>query len=257
MQYCAGSCHGLEAIPQPTDVHLFLLHKTLVVHWPGKMTFCNVELIEKLFLGQWSIGYLTHGTTRSNGPAHSLDYYDTHAIMCAWYYTSCCIQQTWNWTAKCTSFHTPNCTSLHAPKYTLKYTPDCARLYTASMRDLHSQDAAKLTPSTLPTTPPSTFPSTLPGMLSSTLPIALNGTLPACWTVLSHVSSQDALNHTPEHALQYTPNSTRWHTSSLLDYLLPTKLTKCSQAHSRVHSQMHYKLHSMAHSQPAWLYAPK
>ena len=30
---------------------------------------------------------------RSYGPAIWLDYYDTHVIMGAWYYTSCCIQQ--------------------------------------------------------------------------------------------------------------------------------------------------------------------
>jgi len=84
-------------------------------------------------LGRWSIAYLTRGTMKSYGPAHWLDYYDTCAIMCAWYYTSCCIQQTWNKTAKCTS--------LHAPKYALKYTPDCTRLYTPSLLDLHSQPA--------------------------------------------------------------------------------------------------------------------
>jgi hypothetical protein len=51
-----------------------------------------------------------------------------------------------------------------------------------------------------------TLSSTLPRTLSRTLPTALDGTLPACWTVRSQVSSQDALKHTPEHALKYTPN---------------------------------------------------
>ena len=58
----------------------------------------------------------------------------------------------------------------------------------------------------LPSTPPSTFSSTLPGMLPRTLPLALDGTHPACWTVHSQSSSQEALKHTTEHALKYTPN---------------------------------------------------
>ena len=56
-----------------------------------------------------------------------------------------------------------------------------------------------------------------------TLPIALDGTLPACCTVHSQVSSQDALNHTPEHALKYTLNYTRWHTPSLLHWEIHPK----------------------------------
>ena len=35
-----------------------------------------------------------------------------------------------------------------------------------------------------------------------------------------------ALNHTPEHSLKYSPNSTRWHTPSLLDYMLPSNLSR-------------------------------
>ena len=69
-------------------------------------------------------------------------------------------------------------------------------------------------------------------MLSSTLPNALDGTLPACLTVRSQVSFQDALMHTPEHALQYAPNCTGWHTPSLLDCTLPSKLSRRSQVHS-------------------------
>jgi len=63
-------------------------------------------------------------------------------------------------------------------------------------------------------------------MLSRTLPIALDGTLPASLTVHSQVSSQDALKHTLEHAHKYTPDCTRWHTLSLLDYTLPSKLSR-------------------------------
>jgi len=189
---------------------------------PGKLTLRDTWLIDKLLLGRWSIAYLTRGTKRSYGPAHWLDYYETHAIMCAWYYTSCCIQQTWNQTAKYTSFH--------APKYALK---------------------------TLSITLPSMLSITLPSMLSSSLPIALDGTLSACWTVRSQVSSQDALKHTPEHALKFTPNCTQWHTPGLLDCTLPSKLSRRSQAHSRACSEVHSQLHSMGHSQPAGLYAPK
>ena len=69
-------------------------------------------------------------------------------------------------------------------------------------------------------------------------------------------SSQDALKHTPEHALKCTPNCTRWHSQSTWLYA-PKYAHKRPQAHSRVPSQILFQLNSMAHSQPAWLYAPK
>ena len=36
---------------------------------PGKMTLRDVQLIEKLFFGWYSIVYLTRGTMNSYGPA--------------------------------------------------------------------------------------------------------------------------------------------------------------------------------------------
>jgi len=60
--------------------------------------------------------------------------------------------------------------------------------------------------------------STLPSTLSNTLPFTLHGTHPASLTVRSQVSSHDAFKHTP----------------SLLHYMLWGKITKCSQALSRV-----------------------
>jgi len=89
------------------------------------------------------------------------------------------------------------------------------------------------------------------------LPIALNGTLLDCLTIRSQVGFQDALKHTPEHALKDAPTCTRWHTRSLLDNTIPMKLTRCSQAHSRARSQVHTQFHSMPYSQSTWLHAPK
>ena len=122
-----------------------------------------------------------------------LDYYDTHAIMCARYYTSCCIQQ--------------NC----------------------QMHFIARSQALKT--------------------LSSTLPSTLSNTLPACLTIRSQVSSQNALKHSHEYALKYTPNCTRWHAPSLLDCTLPSKLSRRSQAHSRACSQVHSPeaRHSQSH----------
>jgi hypothetical protein len=79
-------------------------------------------------------------------------------------------------------------------------------------------------------------------MLSRTLPIALDGTLPACCTVHFQVSSQDALKHTPKHALKYSPNCTRWHTPSLPDYTLPSKLSRHSEEQLRVRTQVHLRV---------------
>ena len=130
------------------------------------------------------------------------------------------------------------------------YVPNCSRWHTPSLLDSHSQvssqDAPKYTPSMLPSTP-STFPITLPSMISRTLPIALDGTLPACLTVCSQVSSQDALKHTPEHALKYTIALDD--TPSLLDYTLPSKLSRRSQVHLRVRSQVHSRACSPGCSQ--------
>jgi len=53
--------------------------------------------------------------------------------------------------------------------------------------------------------------STLPRTLSRMLPTALDGTLPACMSVISQVSSHEALKHSPKHALMETPNCTRLH----------------------------------------------
>jgi len=152
--------------------------------------------------------------------------------------------------------YTPNCTRLHTPslldymspstlsrrsqvhsEYASKYTSQYILMYTPghALKDLpvpldstlpacltirsqvSPRDAPKCTPSMLPSTP-STFWRTLLGMLSRTLPIALDGTLPAWLTVRSQVSSQDALEHTPENALKYTPNRTRWHSQPISLY---------------------------------------
>jgi len=60
--------------------------------------------------------------------------------------------------------------------------------------------------------------STLLSMLSTTLPIALDDTLPACLV--------RAPRYIFKYVLQYTPNWTRWHTSSLLDYTFLGTLTR-------------------------------
>jgi hypothetical protein len=88
-------------------------------------------------------------------------------------------------------------------------------------------------------------------ILSSTFPIALDGTLAACLTIPYKVNSQDALNHIPEQPLKYTPNCARLHTRSLIDYTLPSTLSRPSQLHSRACSQVQSQLHSMASTQPA------
>ena len=61
-------------------------------------------------------------------------------------------------------------------------------------------------------------------MLPRTLTLALDGTQPACLTVHSQTSAQEALKHTPEQALKYTSNCTRWYTPSLVGSTLPSTL---------------------------------
>ena len=77
----------------------------------------------------------------------------------------------------------------------------------------------------------------------------------------SHIRSEVHLwFHSIAHsqpAWLYALNCSRWHTPSLLDCTLSSKLSRRSQAHSRACSQVHSQLHLMTHSQPAWLYAPK
>jgi len=64
-------------------------------------------------------------------------------------------------------------------------------------------------------------------------------TLPACLTLRFQVSSQNALRYTPVYTLKYTPKCTQCHTPILLGYTLPTKLSTCSQVHSRACSPLH------------------
>jgi len=204
---------------------------------------------------------------RSYGPVRCLDYNDTHAIVCARYYTSCCIQQNcqMHFIARSQALKTLSNTLPSTFSSTLPIALDDTLPACLTIRSqVSSQDTLNCTQwhtlSLLDYTLPSKLSrrSQLHSMAHSqpawlyvskkalkTLPIALKGTLPAFLTVRSQVSSQDALNHTPEHALKYTTNCTRWHTPSLLDYTLLSKLSRRSQ------------LHSMAHSRPAWLYAPK
>jgi len=68
---------------------------------------------------------------------------------------------------------------------------------------------------------------------------------PSLLDLRSQLSSHDAPKYTPGHALKDAPNCTRWHPPSLLDYTLPSKLSRRSQAYSRARSQIHSQLHSM------------
>jgi len=49
----------------------------------------------------------------------------------------------------------------------------------------------------------------------------------------SEVSSQDALNYTPEYDFKYASNSTQCHILSLLDSMLPGELSRSVQIHSK------------------------
>jgi hypothetical protein len=104
----------------------------------------------------------------------------------------------------------------------------------------------------------SKLPDELHCTLPSTLLIALDCTLiaylairsqslsmdtPSLLDLRSKVSSQDSPKYTPGHALKDAPNCTRWHTPSLLDCTLPSKLSRRSQAYSRARSQIHSQLH--------------
>jgi len=107
-------------------------------------------------------------------------------------------------------------TLLQAAKYTLKYTSSLVKLCS----QVSSQDTPKYTLCTLPTIPH--------GMLSST----------------------------PGHTLEDVPNCTWWHTHSLFDGTLPTRLSTHSQAHSWGCFPVHSQPQLTTHFQPAWLYTP-
>jgi len=104
--------------------------------------------------------------------------------------------------------------SRHTTSHSRAISPVHSQLHSMAYSQLACLYATKSTFTTLSIT--------LPSMLSTTLPIALNCTLPAWTTKRSEQCSHDALNHSPEHALEYTPNCTRWHAPSLLDYTLPS-----------------------------------
>jgi len=72
-------------------------------------------------------------------------------------------------------------------------------------------------------------------------------TLPACLTIRCQVHSEYAPKYTtgyvlkfsPGHALQDAPNCTGWRTPSLLDGTLPSRFSRCTEAHSWARSQVH------------------
>jgi hypothetical protein len=61
---------------------------------------------------------------------------------------------------------------------------------------------------------------------SRTLIFTSYGSLHACLTMCSLVGFQDSLKYTPELALRYTLNCSRWHTLNLLGSMLPSTLSR-------------------------------
>ena len=195
---------------------------------------------------------------KSYGPAHRLDDYDMHEIICTWYYTSCCIWHTWNQTSKCCLKYTPDCTWLHTPslldlhsqvssqealnhtlRRALKYTPNCTRWHSPSVLDytLQSQVSTRSQSHSQGRTQvhcqlhlirhsPHTWLYASEYALKT-----LSITLPVCLALSSPLCSQDSLNRTSDQALKYTSTSSRWHTPSLLNYTLPSKVSIQSQEH--------------------------
>jgi len=161
-----------------------------------------------------------HGTKMSDSLTHWLDYNNMQAILYAGYYTSCCIQ-TW--------MHTARCISLHAPKYTLKYTPDCTHWRLPACFTIRSQLLSIV----------HCHPACL--LLSRAL------------SRYSQVHSEYApmyttiyiLMYLPRHPLNNAPNCTQWYTPSLPHCMLPSMLSRCSQAYSQAHSRIHSQLHLM------------
>jgi len=114
---------------------------------------------------------------------------------------------------------------------------------------------------------PDEFHWTLPSTLWSTLPIALGCTLPACFTILPQLLSmalskptwlytlkyalkmfssilQSTLSNTLPIALNDTP--------SLLEYTLPSKLSRQSQEHLQVHTQVDLRVGLKYTSESLW-----
>ena len=56
------------------------------------------------------------------------------------------------------------------------------------------------------------------------------------------LSSEDALDHTPEHPLTLISNCTRRYTCSLIDQMLLSQLSRRSQACSQAHCQGGYEV---------------
>ena len=131
---------------------------------------------------------------------------------------------------------TAKCTSLHAPKYALKYTP--------SLFDLRSQVSSQDTPKytseyILKYTPrhalkdaPNGTRWRSPSLLDYTLSRKLSRRSQVHSEYTPKYTSKYVLKYTPGHAFKDAPNCTRWHTPSLLDCTLSSKLSRRSQAHS-------------------------
>ena len=59
------------------------------------------------------------------------------------------------------------------------------------------------------------------------------------WLYTSKYGLKTLSKYPPEYTLKYSPNCTRCHTPILLDYMLPSMLSRCSQVHSQARSPLH------------------
>jgi len=167
----------------------------------------------------------------SYGPMYWLDYYYTHPIVGASYYTSCCIQ--WN-----CQMHFIVRSQGHLQVRSHVHSRPCSQ----GRSQLHS--ITHFQPAWL----------TLPSKLSRMLPVALDGTFPACLTIRSELHSMAlpaCLTVRSQVSSQMTPKYTSESLSSplpiVLDGTLPANLALRSQVHSQVGRHFQSHLTSCSH----------
>ena len=167
----------------------------------------------------------------SYGPASWLDYYDTHGIMGAWYYISCCIQYNCQMHSIARS---QVCSELHSWLHSIVHSqPAWLTLPSKLSRhcQVHSQYAPKDTSKYVPKCTPGHALKDAPYCTPCHTPSLLDWTLSSKLSRHSDVHSEYASKYTSEYVLKHTPwhtpkdglNCTRWHIPSVLHCVLPVR----------------------------------
>jgi len=166
------------------------------------------------------------------------------------------------WTGALTSFLWCTCTYVHLILYIMLHSTNskpscqmqfiaCTQQYSAVhswLRSIaHSQPAWLTLPNTLSRCSPVLSENPPQYTSEYALKYTSEYTLKYTSKYTLKYSSKYAPKYSPKHALKYPSNCTRWHTPSLLECTLLSKLSRHSQVHLWVHAKVRLRIRAQVH----------